>query len=141
MRARGVIHVLERLVAQHGAPAYRRSDNGPEFVAQAVQQWVQARQVQTVYIAPGSPWQNPYGESFNGRLRDECLNMEWFRNVVEAKVVIEQWRRQYNEDRPHSSLGYLTPTEFRQAYDGQQAEPAALRAPSKPRTTSAILTV
>jgi putative transposase len=141
MRARGVIHVLERLVAQHGAPAYLRSDNGPEFVAQAVQQWVQARQVQTVYIAPGSPWQNPYGESFNGRLRDECLNMEWFRNVVEAKVVIEQWRRQYNEDRPHSSLGYLTPTEFRQAYDGQQAEPAALRAPSKPRTTSAILTV
>ncbi len=94
MRARGVIQVLERLVAQHGAPAYLRSDNGPEFVAQAVQQWVQARQVQTVYIAPGSPWQNPYGESFNGRLRDECLNMEWFRNVVEAKVVIEQWRRQ-----------------------------------------------
>ncbi len=80
-------------------------DGEPEFVAHAVQGWLRAQQVQTAYIAPGSPWQNAYGESFNGRLRDECLNVEWFRNVHQARVVIRQWRRHYNEDRPHSSLG------------------------------------
>ncbi len=107
------------MVRDRGAPAYLRSDNGPEFVAQAVQRWLQAQQVQTVYIEPGSPWQNPYGESFNGRLRDECLNMEWFRNLHEARVIIGTWRRQYNEDRPHSSLGYQTPLQFRVAYELQ----------------------
>ena len=117
MRARGVIQGLARLVAQHGAPAYLRSDNGPEFVAQAVQRWLQVQQVQTAYIAPGSPWQNAYGESFNGRLRDECLNAEWFRNPHEARVVVGTWRRHDNEDRPHSSLGYQTPREFRRAYE------------------------
>lgn len=117
LRARGVIAVLERLVCERGAPRALRSDNGPEFVAQAVQRWLQARDVQTVYIQPGSPWQNGYGESFNGHFRDECLNLEWFRTVDEAKVVIEQWRRRYNEERPHSSLGYQTPHEFHRAYE------------------------
>ena len=110
-------------------------------MAQAVQRWLQTQQVQTAYIEPGSPWQNAYGESFNGRLRDECLKGEWLGNVAEAQVVIEMWRRHYKEDRPHSSLGYLTPAEFPQAYDCQQAGPATLRATSKPRTTSAILIV
>lgn len=139
MRARQVIQVLERMIRVRGTPDYLRSDNGPEFVAQAVQQWLHGQQIQTAYIEPGSPWQNAYGESFNGGLRDECLTLEWFRNVAVAKVVIELWRRQYNEQRPHSSLGYQTPVKFRQAYDCQQGQ-AALPAPIKPLTTGAILT-
>ena len=86
-------------------------------MAQAVQRWLQGQAVQTAYIEPGSPWQNPYGESFNGRLRDACLNLEWFRNADEARVVIGQWQQQYNEDRPHRSLDYQTPREFRLAYE------------------------
>ncbi len=78
-----------------------------------------SQQVQTAYIAPGSPWQNAYGESFNGRLRDECLSLEWFRNLAEANVVIELWRRHYNAGRPHSSLGYQTPLAFRVAHERQ----------------------
>lgn len=115
LRARDVMVVLDRLVRQRGAPVALRSDNGPECVAQAVHRWLGARQVQTAYIAPGSPWQNGYGESFNGRLRDECLKLEWFQRLAEAHVVIEAWRRHYNEDRPHSSLGYQTPRAFRLA--------------------------
>lgn len=141
IRAAHVLAVLEQVIGQHGAPAYVRSDNGPEFVAQAVQRWLQLRQVQTVYIEPGSPWQNAYGESFNGRLRDECLSLEWFRNLAEAKVVIELWRRHYNGERPHSSLGYQTPLAFRQAYEDEQAGTARLGDPSKLLKHTAILTV
>jgi putative transposase len=79
IRARQVMQVLERVIRAYGTPAYLRSDNGPEFVARAVQHWLQAQQIQTAYIEPGSPWQDAYGESFNGRLRDECLMLEWFR--------------------------------------------------------------
>ena len=118
-----------------------RSDNGPEFVAQAVQRWVHARQVQTAYIAPGSPWQNGYGESFNGRFRDECLNLEWFHNLAEARVVIERWRRQYNEERPHSSLGYQTPHEFRSAYERQHGLNPGQQGLNWPIVNHAILTV
>ena len=122
LRARQVIEVLERVIRERGRPAYLRSDNGPEFIARAVQQWLHRQQIQTAYIEPGSPWQNAYGESFNGRLRDECLMLEWFRNVAEAKVVIAMWRCEYNQHRPHSSLGYQTPAQFRQAYDNQQVQ-------------------
>jgi putative transposase len=117
MRARGVVAVLERVI----------SDNGPEFVAVAVQRWLKLQQVQTAYIEPGSPWQNGKGESFNGRLRDECLNLEWFRNVLEARVVIESWRRHYNKQRPHSSLEYQTPEEFRQRHERQHNGAAQTR--------------
>ena len=141
LRARGVLEVLERLIAQRGVPMALRSDNGPEFVAKAVQRWLGTRQVQTVYIAPGSPWQNGYGESFNGRLRDECLNLEWFNNLAEARVVIERWRRQYNEDRPHSSLGYQTPQAFRLAYDHQNGSTSGQPEPIWPITDRAILTI
>lgn len=141
MRARGVLQVLERLVLQRSAPAYLRSDNGPEFVAQVVQRWVHKQQVQTAYIAPGSPWQNAYGESFNGRLRDECLNGEWFRNVHEARVVIETWRRHYNEDRPHSSLGYQTPRAFRLAYERQHGDQVDWSKPTALATNQGVLTV
>lgn len=108
-----VIQALERLMSVHGEPQYLRSDNGPEFVADRVKQWLKRKGVGTAYIDRGKPWQNGLNESFNGKLRDECLNMEWFNNRAEAKVVIEQWRKHYNEKRPHSSLGYKTPAQFR----------------------------
>jgi len=107
-----VIEVLSRLVSERGAPHYLRSDNGPEFVSHALLAWIASQGISTALIEPGKPWQNGVTESFNGKFRDECLSVEWFRSRAEAKVVIEQWRLHYNEVRPHSSLGYLTPTEF-----------------------------
>ncbi len=106
-----VIEVLSRLMSLHGRPTYLRSDNGSEFVATRVKEWLKMSSVQTTFIEPGKPWQNGMNESFNGKLRDECLNMEWFRNLREAKIIVEQWRRHYNEDRPHSSLNYRTPAQ------------------------------
>ena len=104
-----VIDVLTDLFIMRGPPAYIRSDNGPEFVAEAVRGWIAAVGAQTAYIEPGSPWENGYVESFNARLRDELLNGEIFYSLKEAQVVIEQWRRHYNTIRPHSSLGYRPP--------------------------------
>ncbi len=120
--SRKVLEVLQRLFAQHGAPEFVRSDNGPEFVAKAVGEWIRRNNSRTYFIEPGSPWQNGYAESFNGKLRDECLNMEVFRNLAEAKVVIEAWRRHYNQERSHSSLGYLTPLEYRDQWEREQSE-------------------
>jgi putative transposase len=120
IKAADVLKTLQQLFAEHGAPQYLRSDNGPEFIAQAVQRWLGEQGVQTVYIEPGCPWQNGYAESFHSRLRDECLNREWFHNVREAKVVVEAWRLYYNQERPHSSLGYLTPFEFQALWERQQ---------------------
>jgi putative transposase len=114
--AQRVIAVLERAFTGHGQPEWLRSDNGPEFIAQVLKRWLVERGPRPWYIDPGCPWQNPYGESFNGRLRDECLNRELFANRHEAAVVLEAWRHEYNEDRPHSSLGYRTPREFRAAW-------------------------
>ncbi len=105
-------NVLERLVqlfVDRGAPAYLRSDNGPEFIATAVREWLGKVGVGTLYIEPGSPWENGYGESFNGKLRDELLAREVFDTLLEAKVLVERWRRHYNTVRPHSSLGYRPP--------------------------------
>jgi len=107
-----VIEILKWLFALYGRPKYLRSDNGPEFVASAIQKWLKEENCGTIYITPGSPWENPYIESFNGKFRDECLNMEIFRNAKEAQIVVEIFRRDYNEIRPHSALGYLTPDEF-----------------------------
>ena len=104
--------VLERLAAlfiERGAPDYLRSDNGSEFSAQVVRNWLNRVGVKTLFIEPGSPWENGYVESFNGKFRDECLNREIFDTVVEAKVLIERWRREYNQVRPHSALGYRPP--------------------------------
>jgi len=95
----------------HGAPAYLRSDNGPEFVATAILRWLHTAQIETALIDPGKPWQNATDESFNGTLRDEYLSLQWFRNRIEAKVGIAHWRCHYNEVRPHSSLGYRTPAQ------------------------------
>jgi putative transposase len=109
-----VIQVLRDLIHRYGAPRFIRSDNGPEFIAHAIKTWLEESGVQTVYIEAGKPWQNGTNESFNGKLRDECLNLEWFRHRTEARIIIEQWRWQYNEQRPHSSVGYRTPSQVRQ---------------------------
>jgi len=112
IRSTRVIEVLSRLVSERGAPRYLRSDNGPEFVSRALLKWIADQGIETALIDPGKPWQNGTTESFNGKFRDECLSLEWFRSRAEAKVIIETWRRHFNEVRPHSSLGYMTPTEF-----------------------------
>ena len=114
LRSARVIEVLAKLVSVHGAPRYLRSDNGPEFVSTAVLKWLTAAKIDTAYIDPGKPWMNGMNESFNGKFRDECLSMQWFKNRIDAKILIEDFRRQFNEVRPHSSLGNLTPAEFKQ---------------------------
>jgi len=111
---------LEELVTQYGAPAYLRSDNGPKFVAIAVQRWLAQRQIATLYIDPGCPWQNGKEERFNGTVRDECLNMHVFTSAIEASVRLSRFRHQYNEERPHSALGYQTPMEFKRAWVAAQ---------------------
>ncbi len=120
--AERVIGVLTALVAQHGAPAYLRSDNGPEFVAQAVQTWLADCRVETLYIEPGKPWQNGKEERFNGTVRDECLNLYVFQSLAEAGVRLDAFRHQYNTERPHSRLGYLTPEAFKAAWVAAQAK-------------------
>ena len=113
IRSGRVIEVLSQLISVHDAPRHMRCDNGPEFVSRAILEWILGAGIQTAHIDPGKPWQNGTDESFNGKLRDECLSMEWFRSRAEARVLIESWRRHYNAVRPHSSLGYLTPNEFK----------------------------
>lgn len=112
IRSARVIEVLSKLISVRGAPRYLRSDNGPEFVSVALLKWAVQQQIESVLIDPGKPWQNGTTESFNGKFRDECLSMEWFRNRLEARVVIEDWRQHYNTVRPHSSLNYETPEAF-----------------------------
>ena len=120
IRSARVIEVLSRLVSTHGAPRHLRSDNGPEFVSRAILRWLHAANIDTALSDPGKPWQNGADESFNGKFRDECLSLEWFRNRTEASVVIERWRRHYNEDRPHSSLQYLTPVAYKAQITSEQ---------------------
>ncbi|WP_120222558.1 IS3 family transposase [Sphingopyxis sp. FD7] len=109
LRSDDVLAALAELFVTRGPPAHIRSDNGPEFIATAVQQWLAQIGVKTLYITPGSPWENGYCESFNGSLRDELLNGEIFYSLAEAQILIEAWRRHYNTIRPHSSLGYRPP--------------------------------
>ncbi len=109
LKAADVIDVLSDLFIRRGVPDHVRSDNGPEFVAKAVQAWITAVGAETASIAPGSPWENGFIESFNARLRDELLDGEIFSSLREAQVVIESWRRHYNAVRPHASLGYRAP--------------------------------
>ena len=116
LTAREVVDTLRYLFELRGAPALLRSDNGPEFIAQAVRAWLKQSGVETLYIAPGSPWENAYSESFNSRLRDEWLNRELFETLAEAKVMTEDYRLDYNHRRPHSALGYRTPAAYAAAW-------------------------
>lgn len=109
IRSQDVILVLADLFLKHGLPKYIRSDNGPEFIATKLRQWLNDLEVRPIYIEPGSPWENGFIESLNGRMRDEFLNGEIFFTLTEAKVLIERWRHYYNTKRPHSSLGYRPP--------------------------------
>jgi len=109
IRSTDVMLVLSRLMRLYGKPQYIRSDHGAEFTATAVMTWLRDRQVGPAFIAPGKPWQNAFVESFNGKLRDECLNREWFLTKTEAQVAVERWRQFYNHERPHSSLDYQPP--------------------------------
>jgi transposase InsO family protein len=124
LKSTDVIDVLSDLFILRGIPGHIRSDNGPEFVAKAVRDWITAVGAKTAYIMPGSPWENGYCESFNSKLRDELLNGEIFYTLEEARVIIERWRRHYNTVRPHSSLGYKPPA------------PEALQWPSQPGPAS-----
>ncbi len=122
LNSEDVLHRLGRLFVHRGIPAHIRSDNGPEFTAEAVRDWLGRLGVGTLFIEPGSPWENGYVESFNGKLRDELLNGEIFYTLKEAKVLIERWRQQYNRVRPHSSLDYRPP-----APEAVLLKPATLR--------------
>jgi putative transposase len=130
-----VTRVLDRLKIERGLPLEIHSDNGPEFISKAVEQWAYENGVEWRFITPGKPTENAYIESFNARFRDECLNENWFLTLADARQKIEQWRQDYNQRRPHSSLGYRTPNEFAQKMAsmscGQDGGPAALENASR----------
>lgn len=136
--AQTVVDLLGWLALTRGTPDHIRSDNGSEFIAKAVQGWLEQTGCATIYITPGSPWENPYIESFTGTLRAECLNPELFVNLQEARVMIEAWREEYNTDRPHSSLGYLTPAEFAEKWREGEGEEEATRCVGSGRATPSL---
>lgn len=117
-----VIAVLKRLTQQHGAPQYLKSDNGSEFIAHLLQAWLAGQGAKSHFIAPGSPWQNGFRESFHSRFRDEFLSETLFVSVAESRVLCEAWRQEYNQERPHQALGYLTPAENKQKWLQEQSE-------------------
>ena len=120
-----VIDALAELFATRGVPAHIRSDNGPEFIANAIQSWTRQLEISTLYIAPGAPWENGYAESFHSKLRDEFLACEEFTSLHEARLLTRAWKREYNEVRPHSSLGYVAPAAFARACaDSVRAAPS-----------------
>jgi transposase InsO family protein len=131
IRAVDVITVVEAAMERFGVPEHLRSDNGPEFIAYAIQDWLKGKGVKTIYITPGSPWENAYIESFHDKLRDECLNRELFGSLLEAQVIIEQWRVEYNGLRPHSALGYQTPDEFAARIDSSRFRSGSALPPSR----------
>ena len=124
--AEDVVETLARLFARRGAPSFIRSDNGPEFIAEALKRWLAASGVETLYIEPGAPWENAYSETFISRMRDELLDREVFANLKEAQVLAGEYREHYNQSRPHGALGYLTPAEFAaiEALTGQGPGPS-----------------
>jgi putative transposase len=120
-----VVQVLQELFAQRGAPVYIKSDNGPEFIAQRVTTWLHVQHVDTHFIDPGSPWQNGHNESFNGIFRDGCLDRWLFTSVHEARRIITNWLKEYNDERPHGALNGLTPQAFAAQCSSQALEQAA----------------
>lgn len=141
IRAEDVLALLQDTVARHGPPEYIRSDNGPEFIAKAIQRWLADNKIKTLYIDPGCPWQNGYVESFNSRFRAECLNRELLYTLTESRVVFADWRHYYNNHRPHRSLGLLTPAQFaKQSLSAgpgsSRATPSLRRTPQNPQHTT-----
>jgi putative transposase len=135
--AEDVVDTLASLFRSRGEPAFIRSDNGPEFIAKAVKQWLDLSGVKTLYIEPGSPWENAYSKTFISRFSDEVLKREVFTNLLEAKVLIEDYRDHYNQQRPHSALGYLSPAQFVAAADlGAKEENTG-----KPEELESVLTL
>lgn len=128
MPSRTVIEILDRAFVEPGVPEFIRSDNGPEFIAKLLMKWLKKRGVKTHHIDPGSPWQNGFGESLNGKLRDEFLNMEVFHHPDHARAMTKLWRRFYNVERPHSSLDYATPSEFAAKWKQENTRTASLAA-------------
>ena len=135
LTSREVIDTLRYVFEVRGTPKFIRSDNGPEFIAQALRSWLTESGVETLYIEPGAPWENGYNESFNGRFRDELLNPELFTSLTEAKVVTEDYRLEYNHRRPHSSLAYMTPAAYAAAKRAGSDEP--LSGPFSPAPSAA----
>ena len=129
IRAEDVIAFLDEIMKKRSAPVFLRSDNGSEFTAEAVQTWLAEKNVGPTFIPPGQPWKNGFIESFHDKFRDECLQREWFSSLLDAQVVIEDWRVHYNTRRPHSSLGYETPADFAAQYVAQ-IQPAQTLIPS-----------
>ena len=128
LRSGDVLEWLQKAIVEHGAPKFLRSDNGSEFIAKIVQQWLREQEIKTIYIEPGSPWQNGFVESFHGKFRDEYLNREQLWTLTEARVVIGDYRGEYNQLRPHSKLGYKSPAVF--AARSCPSPPVGLRPPS-----------
>ena len=137
IQATDVLSQLFRLIERHGAPEHIRSDNGSEFIEKSLRGWLEQAEIKTLYIDPGSPWQNGYIESFHSRFRDECLDREQLWTLTEARVVLEDWRKEYNEVRPHKSLNLETPKHFAEE---PQDEPSGRATPSlRPRLDSASI--
>ena len=130
LTGRRVAAVLERIVERRGLPESITVDHGPEFEGQVLDAWAYEKRVQLAFIRPGKPVENAYIESFNGKFRDECLNEHWFVTMAQARRVIESWRREYNEERPHSTLGYLTPARFAAEIERKAQEEVSLTADS-----------
>jgi putative transposase len=124
-----VVRILNALMALYGVPQHIRCDNGPEFIGAAVKEWLGRNAVSALYIAPGSPWENAYAESYHSRLRDEVLSRQEFATLAEAQAILQGWPQEYNQERPHSALGYQTPEAFAAACRHAQACSAALRSP------------
>lgn len=137
LTSRAVLAVLKAVAVRRGVPELLVSDNGPEFIARRVAAWARGHAVGLHFIDRGKPVQNAYVESFNGRFRDECLNQHWFASLAEARLVIEAWRQAYNGERPHSALGYLTPSEYRHRHEALRAlKGSAPRADARPAGSS-----
>ena len=132
MKAKDVVDIVSQVMLIRGVPGHIRSDNGPEFIASALRRFVLAAGVTTLYIEPGSPWENGYAESFHGRLRDELLNAELFTSLAEARGLAASWKNEYNHRRPHSSLGYQTPAEYAAGLRRSLAGPTVGAAPLPP---------
>lgn len=132
MTSEDVIDTLAELFDMRGVPESIRSDNGPEFVSKSIRDWLERLKIQTLYIAPGSPWENGYAESFHSKLRDEFLSQEEFESLRSARQLTQAWQEDYNHHRPHSSLGYVTPAEFAARCAASVRPPASLQQHSDP---------